>query len=133
MTELDPERHPRPPPNGGNHMRKRGFVGIGVEPEASGGDAALGHHRGRFEKQQPRAALRQAPQMDKMPVAGAALACRILAHRRDHDPIFKREAAQADRREQQAHWHSLPQQRGGYKEERARKTRRGFAPSSRDW
>ncbi len=44
-------------------------------------DAALGGHRRGLDHHEPGAALGKLTQMNKMPVIGEAIGCRILAHR----------------------------------------------------
>src|SRR5215510_4309248 len=41
--------------------------------------------------------------MREMPVIGFAIDGRVLAHRRDHDAVFKRQTAQLDRIKQSTH------------------------------
>src|SRR5690606_10768005 len=42
-------------------------------------------------------------EVDQVPIGGAAVEGRILAHRRDDDPVGEFEVADAKRREQRAH------------------------------
>ena len=68
-----------------------------VEAEVAGGDAALGRDRGRLDDQQAGARQREMAEMDQVPVDRRAFARRVLAHRRDDDPVGEREAGRSSR------------------------------------
>jgi hypothetical protein len=52
-------------------------------------DPSLGKDGGCLGKYQSSAANRTAPEMNQMPVSGVSVLTRILAHRRDENPIGK--------------------------------------------
>ena len=84
--------------------RLQGRLGrIVIKAEIARGDAADGFHGGRLDNQHAGTGQRQAAQMDHMPVGGAALFRRILAHGRNDDAVGQSEVAQLGRREQFAH------------------------------
>jgi len=57
-------------------------------------DAAPRLDRGRFHHHNTGATHGAAAQVDKMPVIGKTIVRRILTHRRDHNPIARRDATQ---------------------------------------
>ena len=59
-----------------------------------------GRHRGRLEDHQAGARQREVAEVDQVPVARRAVDGRVLAHRRDDDPVGKRQAAESQRVEQ---------------------------------
>ena len=63
------------------------------------GDAAVALDMRRLDDHQRGAGIRQHAEMHQVPVVGAAVVGRILAHRRDDDAVGKRQAGQSDRRE----------------------------------
>ena len=73
------------------------------QAEAARRDAAVRLHRGRLDAEHRRARQRQRVDMREVPVIGLAVLGGILAHRRHHDAIGKRQAAQRDRFEEA--WH----------------------------
>ncbi len=81
---------------------ERGFVLVRIEPHAAVGDAAVALHMGRLDDDKAGARIRQHAEMGDVPVGGAAVDSRVLAHRRDHDAIFEFDATEADRRKQGA-------------------------------
>src|SRR3981189_1549141 len=58
---------------------------------------------GRLDTEHRGARQRERVDMGEMPVIGLAVFGGILAHRRHHDAVGKRQAAQLDRRKQGAH------------------------------
>ena len=72
---------------------------MAVVPDShvAGRDPPLGRDRRRLDHHQRHAAGRPAAQMDQMPIVGHPLGRRILAHRRHHDPVPKRHAADRER------------------------------------
>jgi len=85
------------------HARQRGLVVVRVQPQVGRRDAPLRRHRGGFEDQQRRAGQRQVAEVDQVPVAGAAVDSRVLAHRRDDDAVVQLQVADSQRREEFAH------------------------------
>src|SRR5688572_5543972 len=69
------------------------------EPGAAGRDAALRRHAGHLGVDEPGAAERATPVMHQVPVVGQTVLCHVLRHRRDDDPVRKRQSAQAQRQE----------------------------------
>jgi hypothetical protein len=85
------------------HRLQRGFGRVIIEAEIAGCDAADGFHGGRFDHEHGGARQGHIAEMDHVPVGGAAIFGRILAHRRNDDAIRQREVAQLEGREQGAH------------------------------
>ena len=85
-----------------DHARQRGFVVVGVQAEAAMGDAAMALDMGRLHHHQRGAGIRQHAEMHQMPVVGAAVVGRVLAHGRDHDAVGKLQAGQPIGREKGA-------------------------------
>ena len=79
---------------------KRRFVVVGIQAEAAMRDAAMALDVRRLHDHQRGAGIGQHAEMHEVPVIGAAIVGRILAHRRDHDAVGKLEARHAKRREQ---------------------------------
>ena len=94
VGELDRQRHRRIRAHRGQHPRQRGFVGVVVKAQATRRDAADGRGGGGFEDQQPRARECKVAEVDEVPVGRAAVLRRVLAHRRDHDPVRQPQVAQ---------------------------------------
>src|SRR5439155_24558739 len=84
-------------------------VSIAPDPEIVGTDPSLGRHRGGFSEDERGAADGAAPEVDEMPVVREAVDARVLAHRRDDDPIRKRESPERESIEQVRHERSRPQ------------------------
>ena len=82
---------------------QRGFGGVVPQPEAARRDAADGLDMGGLDAEHRRARQRQRVDVGEMPVIGRAVVGRVLAHRRHHDAVGKRKAAQLDRGKQGAH------------------------------
>ena len=64
------------------------------------GDAAVPFNVGGLHDNKGSAGMRQHAEVHEMPVIGAAIVGRILAHRRDDDAVGKFEARHTKRREQ---------------------------------
>ena len=73
---------------------QRRFVRVGVESGATRRDAPDRLDIGHLEAQQRRPGIGQHPQVREVPVGHAAVDRRVLAHRRHHDAVLEREAAQ---------------------------------------
>ena len=85
-------------------LGQRFFARVVVEAEAAVGDAADGGHRGGFDGEHARVRLQKLAPVDDMPVGGAAVYRRVLAHGRDDDAIGERELAKREGREK-SRWH----------------------------
>ena len=83
-----------------DHARQRRLVVVAVEPEAAVGDAAVAFDMGRLDDHQRSAGIRQHAEMHQVPIVGAAVVGRILAHRRHDDAVGKFEAGQTIGREE---------------------------------
>lgn len=103
VGELDRQRHVGIAPHDRQYPPQRRFRLVGPQAEVVGADPPFRHHRGRLQGQQRRPGQGQVAQVDDVPVGGAALVGRILAHRRDHDAVTQRQRADAVRGEQDAH------------------------------
>ena len=64
------------------------------------GDAAVALDMGRLDDHQSGAGIGQHAEMHQVPVIGAAVVGRILAHRRDDEAVGKLETGELDGREQ---------------------------------
>ena len=74
-----------------------------IDAGAAGRDAAFALDIGHLGEHQPGAAHGAAAEMDEMKIVGRAVVGRIHAHRRHHDTVRHRHAAQAERREHGCH------------------------------
>ena len=72
------------------------LVGVGIEPGAAVGDAAVPLDVGRLDHQQAGAGIRQHAEMRHVPVGRAAVIGAVLAHRRDHDAVGEFETGEPD-------------------------------------
>ena len=79
--------------------RQRRLIVVVVKTEAAVGDAAVALDMGRLHDHQRGAGIRQHAEMHQVPVVGAAVVARILAHRRDHDAVGKLETGESIGRE----------------------------------
>ena len=77
---------------GGNVLRR-------VHAGTPGRNAGVGCDAHHFGEHEPRAAMGAAAQMNEVVVVGRAVAAGVLRHRRHHDAILERDAAQRERRE----------------------------------
>ena len=75
----------------------RGFLRVVVEAGAAERDARIGRDTHHLGEDEPRATGRAAAEMHEMPVGRHAVDRRILIHRRDHDAVGQRHAAQPER------------------------------------
>ena len=103
MGELDHHGGLRALAHRGQDRLQRRFGGVVVEAEAARRDAADRLHRGRLDAEDRSPRQRQRIDVGEVPVIGLAIDGRILAHRRHHDAVGKRQAAQLDRGKQSAH------------------------------
>jgi hypothetical protein len=103
MGELHRDRGGGMLAHGGEDLLQRGFGGIAVEPEAARRDAADRLDMGRLDAEHRSARQRKIVDVGEVPVGGNAVLGRILAHRRHHDAVLQRQAAQLDRGKQGAH------------------------------
>jgi len=112
VIELDAHRHVREVANVGNQLRQRGLVGVGIEAEALRGNTPLRAHRCRLENCEARARQREGAGVLPVPRRGRAIDRAVLAQRRNHNPVFQREIAQMDGREElRGHGRSLTRSR----------------------
>ena len=81
---------------------ERRFRLVGVKPHAAVGDAAVALHMGRLDDDEARARVSQHAEMGNVPVGGTAIDSAVLAHRGHDDAIIQLDAAELDRREQDA-------------------------------
>ena len=102
MRKLDAELGGADAPAMGNDAGERGLVGVGIEPHAAVGDAAVALDMGGLDHHQRRAGIGQHAEMAEMPIGGAAVVGAVLAHGRDDDAVRKLEIGEPDRREQGA-------------------------------
>src|SRR6185436_14801153 len=79
---------------------QRGFVVVVVQTKTAVRDAADGRDMRRLGDQKAGRTHRELAQMHEMPVVRRAVLGVVLAHRRDHDAIGKREAAKLQRGEE---------------------------------
>src|SRR5829696_2171082 len=103
VGELDHHLSLRALAHRGQDRPQRGFGGVVVEAEAARRDAADRLHRGGLDAEDRGPRQRQRIDVGEMPVIGLAVDGRVLAHRRHHDAVGKREIAQLDRGKQSAH------------------------------
>jgi hypothetical protein len=73
---------------------------VGPDANIAVGNTAMHFDRSRFGEDQPGATLRHLAQMHQVPVVNEAVFRRVGAHRRDHDAVLERDAAQFGRRKQ---------------------------------
>jgi hypothetical protein len=107
MRELDRDRHVRPAANAFQRLRQRRLGGVVIKTDIAIGDAPLGHHRCRLDRQQRGTRQGEIAEMDLVPVVHAAVDRGILAHGRDHDPVVEREPADGDGGEESGAVHRL--------------------------
>ena len=85
-----------------NDPLERRLAVVGIEPETAVRDPAAPLDMGRFDDQQPGAGIRQHAEMGHVPVVADAVVGAVLAHRRHHDAVRKREFGKFYGREQSA-------------------------------
>ena len=71
-----------------------------VEAEAAVRDAPVARDCGGLDREHAGTRLQQLAPVDEMPIVGAAVVGRVLAHRRHDDAIGQREPAQRERVEE---------------------------------
>ncbi|OIQ79824.1 hypothetical protein GALL_384370 [mine drainage metagenome] len=103
VRQLDADRNRRVLAQRVEHPPQRRLVGVGPQAEVARRDAPDRLDRGGLDDQQPGARQRELAEVDQVPVAGAAVVGRVLAHRRDRDAVGQLELAEPDRAEQRAH------------------------------
>ena len=89
MRDLDAELRGAGPARRLHDARERGFVVVGVKPEAAVRDAAGALDMGCFHNDQRGAGIGQHAEMHQVPVIGAAVVGGILAHRRNDNAVGK--------------------------------------------
>ena len=102
MPELD-RRDAALPLHEAGQPGQRFDLCIVPQAKVSRTDASLRYNGRRFDDDQTGAANRTTAVMHEMPVAGHAVLGRILAHRRDADPVGHLNRAQGKRSKQMAH------------------------------
>jgi len=99
MSNLDTEFCAAHTPGLRDHARQRGFIVVGIEAETAMRDAAVPLNVGCLNDHQRGAGMRHHAEMHQVPVVGAAIVARILAHGRDDDAVGKLETGKAKWRE----------------------------------
>ena len=99
MSNLDSEFCVAHAPGLRDHARQRGFVVVGIKPETAVRDAAMPLDVGCLNDYQCGAGMRHHAEMHQVPVVGAAIVARILAHGRHDDAVGKLETGKAKGRE----------------------------------
>ena len=80
MGDLDAQLGGARAPHLRDHARQRGLVVVGIKPQAAMGYAAMALDMGRLHHHQRGAGIRQHAEMHQVPVVGAAVVARVLAH-----------------------------------------------------
>ncbi len=80
--------------------RQRLDMLVAPDAQITGRDPAVGRDSRGFDDDQRHAAGGPAAQMDQVPVVGQSILGDVLTHRRHHDPIAQRHAADRERTEQ---------------------------------
>jgi hypothetical protein len=111
MRDLNAEFGAAGAPRARDHPRQRRLVVVGIKPQAAMGDAAVALNVGGLHDYQRGAGICQHAEVHQMPVIGAAIVGRVLAHRRDDDTVGKVETGQPVGRKQGAA-HGIPNSRG---------------------
>jgi len=83
--------------------RERFHVLVAVDTKVHRTDAAIRRHRRCFRENEARTSDRAAPQVDEMPVVRESVDARVLAHRRDDDPVSERDAPDRGGAEERRH------------------------------
>src|SRR3974377_1685785 len=76
-----------PPPPQGQNTPQRRLIGIVVKSKATVRYAAVPFHMRRFHHHERSTRIRQHAVMHQMPIVGAAVVRRVLAHGGDHDAV----------------------------------------------
>ena len=74
-------------------LAQGGFGAVVPQTQAVGRDAALGQHRSGFDGEHRSATVEQVGPVHQMPVGGATVLGRILAHGRHHQAVGQRQVA----------------------------------------
>ena len=80
--------------------RQRFDVLLAPDAHVPGGNPSLGGDGGRLDHDKSDPARGSAAEVDQVPVVGQPVVGAVLAHRRHHDPIAKRDAPDRQRAEQ---------------------------------
>ena len=86
-----------------DRLAQGALVGVAVEAQAFMRDAARAQHRRGFHHHQAVATHGELAQMKIVPVRSATVLGLVLAHRRNHDAVVERHAAQSKGRKQLTH------------------------------
>ena len=105
MSDLDRKARAgrRDAPRRVEDARERRLVGVRVEAEAAVRDAPDALHRRRLHHHHAGARDGELHQVLQMPIRGAAVLRRILAHRRDDDAVGELDRAERKGREEMGH------------------------------
>src|SRR5712671_6282973 len=103
MGELNSNRNVRIAADTVKGARDCSLSLVGPEADIAVGDAPIGQHGGRFDRQQCCAGQCQMTEMNEMPICHAAVDRRVLAHRSDNDPIGKLNSADLERGKKLGH------------------------------
>jgi hypothetical protein len=103
MSELNRDGGLRMLAHRSHDRPQRRLGGVIPQAEASRRDAAGRFHRRGLDAEYRRTRQRQRVDVREVPVSGLAVFGGILAHRRHHDAVGKREITQLERRKQNAH------------------------------
>jgi hypothetical protein len=109
VADLDRKARPRRrhPPRRIEHAGERRLVGVGVEAEAAVRDAPVPLHRRRLQHDHAGARDGELHQVLQVPVGGAAVGGRVLAHGRHDDAVGNLDWADGKRREEVGHGRNL--------------------------
>jgi hypothetical protein len=99
MGELDPRRGPVGVQEV-DHPAQAGHVLVGPQPDIAVADPAFGRHAGRLDEDQTEPAEREPAQVGEVVVADEPVGHRVLAHRRDDQPVRQGEATEGQGREE---------------------------------
>ncbi len=97
MRQLKGDGDIRPAPNTLDRTADRGFGFVVVQTDVGVRDAAFGRNGGRLDRQQRRAGESQVTEVHQMPISHAPVFGRVLAHRRNHDPVAQFQIPNAER------------------------------------
>jgi hypothetical protein len=100
MGDLDTEFCAAHAPGLRDHARQCSLIVVGIEPKASVRDAAVPLDVGCLDDYQRGAGMRHHAEMHQVPVVGAAIVARVLAHGRHDDAVGEIETGKAKGREQ---------------------------------
>jgi hypothetical protein len=103
VRQLNGNLHVGPAADAFQHPGDRGFCRVVPESHIGVGDPCVGQDGSRLDGQQRRTRERKMAEMDEVPVGHAAIDGRVLAHRRDNDPVGQFEGTDPKRCKQRAH------------------------------